>query len=63
MEVRARVTEDGPRQPVAPARSATIQIDALPGRTFTAKVGPLSGSASRGSYFETSAVRQFDIAL
>jgi multidrug efflux pump subunit AcrA (membrane-fusion protein) len=40
-----------------------VQVDALPGRTFTAKVGPLSGSASRGNFFETSAVRQFDISL
>ena len=40
-----------------------MQVDALPGRTFTAKVGPLGNSASRGNFFETSAVRQFDITL
>jgi multidrug efflux pump subunit AcrA (membrane-fusion protein) len=62
MEVRAKVTEVD-RDNLQTGQSATVQIDALPGRAFTARVGPLSTSASRGSYFETSAVRQFDITL
>ena len=62
MEVRAKVTEVD-RDNLSTGQTATVQIDALPGRTFTAKVGPLSASASRGSFFETSAVRQFDIVL
>jgi multidrug efflux pump subunit AcrA (membrane-fusion protein) len=62
MEVRAKVTEVD-RDNLQTGQAATVQIDALPGRTFAAKVGPLSGSASRGSFFETSAVRQFDITL
>jgi HlyD family secretion protein len=62
MEVRAKVTEVD-RDNLQAGQSATVQIDALPGRTFAARVGPLSASASRGSYFETSAVRQFDITL
>jgi len=62
MEVRAKVTEVD-RDNLSTGQSATVQIDALPGRTFSAKVGPLSASASRGSFFETSAVRQFDIVL
>ncbi len=62
MEVRARVTEVD-RDNLSTGQAATVQIDALPGRTFAAKVGPLSASASRGSYFETTAVRQFDITL
>src|SRR6185437_9107870 len=62
MEVRAKVTEVD-RDNLQAGQTATVQVDALPGRTFTAKVGPLSASASRGSYFETSAVRQFDISL
>jgi hypothetical protein len=33
----------------------------LPGDTFTAKVGSLGALASRGDFFETSAVRQFDV--
>jgi HlyD family secretion protein len=62
MEVRAKVTEVD-RDNLQTGQTATVQIDALPGRTFAAKVGPLSASASRGSFFETSAVRQFDITL
>jgi multidrug efflux pump subunit AcrA (membrane-fusion protein) len=62
MEVRAKVTEVD-RDNLQAGQPATVQIDALPGRTFSAKVGPLSTSASRGSFFETSAVRQFDITL
>jgi HlyD family secretion protein len=62
MEVRAKVTEVD-RDNLQTGQAATVQIDAMPGRTFGAKVGPLGASASRGSFFETSAVRQFDIVL
>lgn len=62
MEVRAKVTETD-RDNLKAGQTATVQIDALPGRTFTAKVGALSSGASRGNFFETSAVRQFDIGL
>ena len=62
MEVRAKVTETD-RDNLQAGQPAAVQVDALPGRTFAAKVGPLSGSASRGNFFETSAVRQFDITL
>jgi multidrug efflux pump subunit AcrA (membrane-fusion protein) len=62
MEVRAKVTETD-RDNLQAGQTATVQVDALPGRTFTAKVGALGSGASRGSFFETSAVRQFDINL
>jgi multidrug efflux pump subunit AcrA (membrane-fusion protein) len=62
MEVRAKVTEID-RDNLKAGQPATVQVDALPGRTFNAKVGALSGGASRGNFFETSAVRQFDIGL
>lgn len=62
MEVRAKVTETD-RDNLKAGQTATVQVDALPGRTFTAKVGALSSGASRGNFFETSAVRQFDIGL
>jgi HlyD family secretion protein len=62
MEVRAKVTETD-RDNLQAGQPATVQVDALPGRTFAAKVGPLTGSASRGNFFETSAIRQFDISL
>jgi multidrug resistance efflux pump len=62
MEVRAKVTETD-RDNLQAGQTATVQVDALPGRTFTARVGELTGGASRGNFFETSAVRQFDIVL
>jgi HlyD family secretion protein len=62
MEVRAKVTETD-RDNLKAGQKATVQVDALPGRTFSAKVGALSGGVTRGSFFETTAVRQFDINL
>jgi len=62
MEVRAKVTETD-RDNLQQGEAATVQIDAIPGRAFTAKVGALAAGASRGNFFETSAVRQFDINL
>jgi len=62
MEAHAKVTETD-RDNLQQGQSAIIQVDALPGRTFDAKVGALTGSASRGNFFETSAVRQFDIVM
>src|SRR5262249_52169809 len=62
MEVRAKVTEVDRDNHVA-GQNASVLIDALPGPTFTAKVGPLSAAASQAAFFETSAVRQFDIVL
>jgi HlyD family secretion protein len=62
MEVRAKVTETD-RDNLQQGQLAEVQVDALPGRKFAAKVGPLGNSASRGNFFETSAVRQFDITL
>ena len=62
---RAQAPNAAPPPPpsVKTGQAAPVQIDALPGRTFTARVGPLSASASRGSYFETTAVRQFDYSV
>jgi multidrug efflux pump subunit AcrA (membrane-fusion protein) len=62
MEVRAKVTETD-RDNLQQGQTAVVTVDALPGRTFTAKVGALGTGASRGNFFETSAVRQFDINL
>jgi multidrug efflux pump subunit AcrA (membrane-fusion protein) len=62
MTVRAKITETD-RENLQPGQKATVQVDALPGRTFTATVGALNGTASRGNFFETTAVRQFDIDL
>jgi multidrug efflux pump subunit AcrA (membrane-fusion protein) len=62
MEVRAKVTETD-RDNLQQGQTAVVTVDALPGRTFSAKVGALGTGASRGNFFETSAVRQFDINL
>jgi HlyD family secretion protein len=62
MEAHAKVTETD-RDNLQQGQSAIVQIDALPGRSYQARVGALTGSASRGNFFETSAVRQFDIVL
>ena len=62
MEVRARVNETD-RDNLQTGQPAQVQCDALPGRTFTARVGALSGLANRANFWETTAVRQFDVAF
>jgi HlyD family secretion protein len=62
MEVRAKINETD-RDNLQAGQLATVESDALPGETFTARVGALSGLASRGNFFETSAVRQFDVTF
>ena len=62
MEVRAQVTEVD-RGNLQTGQSAVVDIDALPGRTYTARVGPLGTTAAQGSFFQTTAVRRFDIVL
>ena len=62
MVVRAQVTEVD-RGNLQTGQSAVVEIDALPGRTYTARVGPLSTTASQGSFFQATAVRNFDVVL
>ena len=62
MEVRAKINETD-RDNLQAGQAAAVESDAVPGQTFTAKVGALSGLASRGNFFETSAVRQFDVTF
>jgi HlyD family secretion protein len=62
MEVRAKINETD-RDNLQTGQAATVESDALPGQTFTARVGALSGLASRGNWFETSAIRQFDVTF
>ena len=62
MEVRAKINETD-RDNLQTGQAATVTSDALPGETFIARVGALSGLASRASFFETSAVRQFDVSF
>ena len=62
MEVRAKINETD-RDNLQAGQPATVESDAMPGETFTARVGALSGLATRGNFFETSAVRQFDVTF
>jgi HlyD family secretion protein len=62
MEVRAKINETD-RDNLQSGQLAKVSSDALPGETFTAKVGALSGLASRGNFWEVTAVRQFDVTF
>ena len=62
MEVRAKINETD-RDNLQTGQLAKVQSDALPGETFTAKVGALSGLASKGNWWEVTAVRQFDVSF
>lgn len=62
LEVRARVNETD-RDNLQSGQPAQVQSDAVPGQAFTARVGALSGLANRGNFWETTAVRQFDVAF
>lgn len=62
MEVRAKVDE-GDRPNLVDGQPAVVEVDALPGEKFKARVGQLSGLANRG-FFESSGVtRLFDVTL
>jgi HlyD family secretion protein len=63
MELRAKVDEND-RANLSEGQSATVEVDALPGAKFPARVGALSGLANRGGVFESSGVtRQFDVTF
>lgn len=64
MELRAKIDETD-RGNLVEGQLAEVSIDSLPGRTFKAKVGALSGQASRGTFFEptTSISRLFDVTF
>jgi HlyD family secretion protein len=62
MELRAKIDESD-RTNLVEGQVAEVSVDSLPGRTFKAKVGALSGLASRGNWFEPTAsvTRLFDV--
>lgn len=63
MEVRAKIDESD-RPNLADGQSAIVEVDALPGETFKARIGQLSGLASRANFFESASVtRLFDVSL
>jgi HlyD family secretion protein len=63
MEIRAKVDEND-RANLTEGQPTSVEIDALPGETFPARVGALAGLASRSGVFESStATRQFDVTF
>jgi multidrug resistance efflux pump len=62
MEIRVKVNEQE-RGNVKEGQAATVRTDALPGRTFTARVGALSGLAARSMFESRGPSRQFDVNL
>ena len=63
MEVRAKVNESD-RPNLVAGQAAVVEVDALPGETFKARIGQLAGLASRGNFWESAGVtRLFDVTL
>jgi HlyD family secretion protein len=63
MELRAKVDEND-RANLTTNQPARVEVDALPGTKFDARVGQLSQLASRASFFETASInRQFDVTF
>ena len=62
MELRARVDEND-RSNLAEGQDATITVDTIPGRSFKAKVGALTGQAKRSEWEGQTATRQFDLSF
>jgi HlyD family secretion protein len=63
MEVRAKIDEND-RGNLVEGQAAAVYVDALPGQAFTARVGSLSGLASRPTFFDVASVsRLFDVTF
>jgi len=64
MELRAKIDESD-RTNLVEGQVAEVSVDTLPGQVFKAKVGALSGLASRGGFFEPTATisRLFDVTF
>jgi HlyD family secretion protein len=63
MEVRAKIDE-ADRPNLIADQPAVVEVDALPGEKFPAKIGQLSGLASKANFFDSaSPTRLFDVSL
>jgi len=63
MEVRAKIDE-ADRPNLVADQPAVVEVDALPGEKFPAKIGQLSGLASKTNFFDSaSPTRLFDVSL
>jgi multidrug resistance efflux pump len=62
MELRAKVDEND-RPNLAEGQDAAITVDTIPGKSFRAKVGALTGQAKRSEWEGQTATRQFDLSF
>jgi HlyD family secretion protein len=62
MELRAKVDEND-RPNLTEGQDATITVDTIPGKSFKAKVGTLTGQARRSDWEGQTVTRQFDLAF
>jgi HlyD family secretion protein len=63
MELRAKIDEND-RGNLSEGQNASVSVDALPGETFIAKVGTLSGLASRQNWYDSATTgRTFDVTF
>jgi HlyD family secretion protein len=63
MELRAKIDEND-RGNLTEGQEASVSVDALPGETFIAKVGQLSGLASRQNWYDSATTgRTFDVTF
>ena len=63
MELRAKIDEND-RGNLTAGQQAKVSVDALPGEVFIARVGALSGLASRANFFDSASVnRLFDVTF
>ena len=63
MEVRAKIDESD-RPNLVAGQPAIVEVDALPAEKFKARIGQLSGLASRANFWESAGVtRLFDVTL
>jgi RND family efflux transporter MFP subunit len=63
MELRAKIDEND-RGNLTEGQKATVTVDALPGEAFVARVGTLSGLASRQNWFDSATIgRKFDVTF
>jgi HlyD family secretion protein len=62
MEIRAKVGE-ADRANISGGQPAEVTVDALPGKTFAARVEAIAGLASRGNFWQPGAASQFDLTI
>src|SRR5262245_30984312 len=62
MELRAKVDEND-RTNLAEGQIAMVDVDTIPGRSFKAKVGPLSAQARRSEWEGPTVMRRLDLSF